>query len=80
VSEEEFFVAVAAWLDRTKGEALGPREGAAFRALCREQAAVHSSADWRSLFADAAALPVITVNIARCLAPFVEDHECRVSR
>lgn len=79
MSEEEFFETVAAWLDRRKGEALGPQEGAAFRALCREQAAAHSSADWRSMFADAAALPVMTVNIARCLAPFVENHESRFS-
>ncbi len=79
MSEEEFFEAVAAWLDRTKGEALDPQESATFRALCLEQAAVHSSADWRGLFADAAMLPVMTVNIARCLAPFVENHESRLS-
>lgn len=75
MSEEKFFAVVAAWLDHTQGDALGQEEGAAFRKLCHEQARLHSSADWRGLFADAATLPVMTVNIARCLAPFVEQPQ-----
>jgi hypothetical protein len=75
MTEAEFQQLVAAWIARTDAEALGGEMLTAFRELCREQTATHSSAEWRSLFADAAALPVINVKIARCLAPFVEKHE-----
>jgi hypothetical protein len=79
MTEAEFQQLVAAWIARTDAEALDGETLTAFRELCREQAATHSSAEWRSLFADAAALPVISGRMARCLAPFVEKHESRFS-
>lgn len=79
MSEEEFNAIVNAWIAREDARVFAAPEAEAFRALCREQAAAHSSASWRMLFGRAAALPVITGKIAAGLAPFVENHESRIS-
>lgn len=75
MSEAEFFALMDAWDERIASEVLAPKVAAEFRALCREQARVHRSEDRRALFARAAALPVLTVKMARAVAPFVEKPE-----
>jgi hypothetical protein len=79
MTEAQFQEHLAAWITRTDAEALSGETLTAFRALCPEQAAAHSSAAWRVLFGRAAALPVVTVKVARTVSPFVEKYENRIS-
>lgn len=65
----EFF---EAWVALTDARQLEGDELAAFRVMCEGQAAHHPSAALRMLFALAAVRRVITVRLARSLAPFVE--------
>jgi hypothetical protein len=74
MSEADFQAIVGAWIARTDAEVLSGDLLVDFRALCAEQAATHSSAECRALFAQAAALPVMTTRMARAVAPFVEKN------
>lgn len=75
MTEGEFFALMDAWDERSAAEVLAPEAAADFRTLCREQARLHRSDDRRALFAQVASLPVLTVKMARALAPFVEKPE-----
>lgn len=79
MTEAEFFALMDARDERTASVVLSPEAAADFRALCREQAHSHSLKEGRTLFAEAAALPVLTVKLARALSPFVEKPECSQS-